>query len=59
MFKWLVKKQLEKFARRWNYDTGYVREIIDEAGVGAVMPLQGLGWGVIVRFRWTRTTAPR
>ncbi len=43
MFNWLVKKQLEKFARRWNYDTGYVREIVDEAGVSAVMPLQGLG----------------
>ena len=43
MFKWLVKKQLEAFGRRWGYDTGYVREIVDEAGVGAVMPLQALG----------------
>lgn len=42
MFKWLVKKQLEAFSRRWGYDTGYVREIVDEAGVGAVMPMQAL-----------------
>jgi hypothetical protein len=43
MLKWYVKRQLEKFGRRWGYDTGYVREIVDEAGVGAVMPLQALG----------------
>ena len=43
MFKWLVKKQLEAFGRKWGYDTGYVREIVDDAGVGAVMPLQALG----------------
>ncbi len=43
MFKWFVKKQLETFGRRWGYDTGYVREIVDDAGVSAVMPLQALG----------------
>lgn len=43
MLKWLVKRQLNAFGRRWNYDTGYVREIVDEAGVAAVMPLQALG----------------
>lgn len=43
MLKWLVKKQLEAFQRRWGYDTSYVREIVDEAGVGAVMPMQAIG----------------
>ncbi len=43
MFKWFVKRQLEKFGRRWGYDTGYMREIVDDAGVGAVMPMQALG----------------
>jgi hypothetical protein len=43
MFKWFVKKQLEKFGDRWGYDTGYMRQIVDEAGVGAVMPMQALG----------------
>jgi hypothetical protein len=43
MLKWLVKKQLEKFSRRWNCDTEYMHEIVDDAGVGAVMPLQALG----------------
>lgn len=42
MLKWFVKKQLEGFERRWNYDTGYVREIVDDAGVGAILPLQAL-----------------
>jgi hypothetical protein len=43
MLKWLARKQLEKFERRWGYDTGYVREILDEAGLQAIMPLQALG----------------
>jgi hypothetical protein len=43
MFKWLVKKQLDAFARRWGYDTSYMHEIVDDAGVSAVMPLQALG----------------
>ena len=42
MLKWIVKKQLDKFTRRWAYDTGYAREIVDEAGVGAIMPMQAL-----------------
>lgn len=42
MLKWLAKKQMDAFERRWGYDTSYAREIVDEAGVGAVMPLQGL-----------------
>lgn len=43
MLKWFVKKQLATFGRRWGYDTGYMQEIVDEAGVGAVMPMQALG----------------
>lgn len=43
MLKWFVKKRLEAFGRRWDYDTSYVREIVDGAGVSAVMPLQALG----------------
>ncbi len=43
MLKWLIKRQPEAFGRRWGYDTGYMREIVDEAGAGAVMPMQGLG----------------
>lgn len=42
VFKWLARKQLDAFERKWNYDTGYVREILDEAGLGALMPLQAL-----------------
>jgi hypothetical protein len=43
VFKWFVKKQLEAFEKRWGYDIGYVREIVDEASVGAVKPMQALG----------------
>lgn len=42
VLKWFVKKQLANFEKRWNYDTGYVREIVDEAGLDAIMPLQAL-----------------
>lgn len=42
MYKGLVKKQLEKFGSRWGYDTGYMQQIVDEAGVGAMMPMQAL-----------------
>jgi len=42
MLNWLVKKQLKKFGVRWGYDTGYAREIVEDAGVGAVLPLQAL-----------------
>jgi hypothetical protein len=43
MLKWFIKRQLEAFGRRWGYDTGFMREIVDEAGVSAVMPMQALG----------------
>ena len=43
MLKWLIKRQLQAFGRRWGYDTSYMNEIVDEAGVSAVMPLQALG----------------
>ncbi len=43
MLKWLVKRQLAKFGRRWNYDVGYVQEILDEAGLGAIAPIQAIG----------------
>jgi hypothetical protein len=42
MLKWLIKKQLEAFGRKWHYDTGYMKEIVDEAGARAVMPLNAL-----------------
>ena len=42
MLKWLVGKQLAKFQKQWNYDTGYVREILNDAGLPAIMPLQAL-----------------
>ncbi len=42
MLNWFVKRQLDKFGKQWDYDTGYMREIVDEAGVGAVMPMQAL-----------------
>jgi len=37
-----VRGQLERFGRTWDYDVTYMREILDQAGIGAVMPMQGL-----------------
>jgi hypothetical protein len=42
MFKWIARKQLDAFQRKWNYDTAYMREILEEAGLDALMPMQGL-----------------
>ena len=42
MLKWLLKRRLKAFEKRWGYDTGYMRTVVDEAGVGAVMPMNGL-----------------
>jgi len=42
MLKWFVKRKLDAFGRRWGYDTAYMREIVDEAGVGALWAAAGL-----------------
>jgi hypothetical protein len=38
MLKWLLRRQIAAFERAWNYDTGYMREII-EADPRAMMAL--------------------
>jgi hypothetical protein len=42
MLNWFAKKQLAAFERRWDYDTSYMNEIIDEAGAGALFAAGGL-----------------
>jgi len=42
MLKWFLKRQLAAFGKKWDYDTGYMQEIVDQAGLGAVMPMQAL-----------------
>lgn len=42
MLRWLVRRQIDGFARRWNYDMTYGREILEEAGLGALLPVNGL-----------------
>ena len=34
-----VRGQLDRFARTWDYDVTYMREILDEAGIGAILPM--------------------
>jgi len=29
MLKWVLRKAIDKFERDWNYDAGYMREMID------------------------------
>ena len=42
MLNWIAKQKVNAFGRRWGYDTGYMREILDEVGAGALLPLDAL-----------------
>jgi hypothetical protein len=42
VLKWLVRRKFTSFERNWNYDLAYGREILDEAGIDALRPLNGL-----------------
>lgn len=42
MFTRFVRRQLERFERRWQYDASYMREVLDEGGIGALLPMQTL-----------------
>jgi hypothetical protein len=43
MLKWMLRRWIDGFGRKWNYDTGYMRDVLDEGGAGAVIPLAALG----------------
>lgn len=36
MVKWLLRRTIESFERKWNYDAGYVKEIVDLSPVAAM-----------------------
>ncbi len=42
MLTGLAKLAIGAFERRWSYDGSYMHEIVDGAGVGALLPLQAL-----------------
>jgi hypothetical protein len=42
MLKYYAKTQLDKFEREWGYDVTYMREVLDEAGFGAIVPMMGM-----------------
>ncbi len=37
-----AKRLIGAFERRWSYDGSYMREVVDRAGVEAILPLQAL-----------------
>jgi len=37
-----ARRAIEGFERRWSYDGSYMREVLDEAGLGALLPMQSL-----------------
>ncbi|MGB8267318.1 MAG: hypothetical protein WCE44_13385 [Candidatus Velthaea sp.] len=43
MVSFFVKRAIDAFERRWGYDGSYMREILVEAGLGAILPLDALG----------------
>ena len=42
MLNFLARPRVQAFGRRWNYDTSYLLEILDAAGLGAILPLNAL-----------------
>jgi hypothetical protein len=42
VLKYLARRAVAAFERRWNYDASYVREVLDEGGVAAILPLDAL-----------------
>lgn len=52
MLKWLMNRAIAAFERQWNYDAGYVHEIIDASPKhrGPVMSMRSRGcWQVTQR----------
>jgi hypothetical protein len=43
MVSTFFRRSIRAFERRWGYDGSYMHEILDEAGPGAVVPLEFLG----------------
>ncbi|MEZ4267580.1 MAG: hypothetical protein R3F39_14475 [Myxococcota bacterium] len=37
MFHWLIRRKIAAFEREFDYDMGYARSILDDAGVGALL----------------------
>src|SRR5579884_758839 len=42
MLKWLIRRGISAFERRWGYDATYMHEVVEKAGVGAMLPMNGL-----------------
>lgn len=42
MLTWFVKRALDAFEREWDYDVDYMREMLAQGGVEAVMPMNGM-----------------
>ncbi|MDQ2858624.1 MAG: hypothetical protein M3R53_08255 [Candidatus Eremiobacteraeota bacterium] len=43
MVEHFARRAIGAFERRWRYDGSYMREILNEAGLGAIAPLAALG----------------
>jgi hypothetical protein len=42
MLSWLVRMQIDRFEKRWNYDMRYAREVLEGAGLWALFPMNAL-----------------
>lgn len=38
MLKWMLKRWLDSFEHKWNYDVGYMRDMLDAGGFRALLP---------------------
>jgi hypothetical protein len=42
MLTWFMKRMLAKFEREWDYNVDYMRSVLDEGGLEAFTPMNGL-----------------
>lgn len=55
MIKWLLRRQIAAFERTWNYDAGYVREVIDADPRALIAFMKGMG---VTKYRKDVPLAP-
>ena len=41
MLRWLLRRGIESFERKWNYDASYLKEIADLSSLGRIEILAG------------------
>jgi len=43
LLSWIARRQLDAFERTWSYDVTYLRDLLRDGGLQAILPLNALG----------------